>query len=113
MINANEKESLFYIVENEFGKQAGLVSIDAYQEKNAKELSYQFLPEYWGKGLAFQSIQSFIEKAKPPLKLKELYAETQKKNQKSRNLLERIGMEEVIELERFNEIQIVYRKVLE
>ncbi len=112
MISANEAESLFYIVEDELGNQAGLISIDSYHEKNSKELSYQFLPEYWGKGIAFQAIQSFIEKAKVALKITELYAETQKVNQRSRKLLERLGMKKIMELERFDELQVVYKLYL-
>jgi ribosomal-protein-alanine N-acetyltransferase len=97
-----------YLVIEYSNSKCGLVSIDKYHEIEEKELSFQFLPLFWGKGIAYSSIKLILTKAKKEMNIKKIFAETQEKNVRSRNLLKRLGMVEKERLIRFEEKQIVY-----
>jgi len=72
-------------------------------------MKYQFFPDYWGKGLAYNSILLVLDYIKMNTKIKIIYAETQNKNIRSKKLLERLKMIEITKIERFNELQILYK----
>lgn len=86
----------------------GLVSIDTYHDGIHKEVSYQFLPEFWGKGYAKEVVVAMISFAFTELKLQKLIAETQRQNTASCMLLESVGMKCQGVVERFGAQQCVY-----
>ncbi|MDQ0273160.1 GNAT family N-acetyltransferase [Cytobacillus purgationiresistens] len=86
----------------------GLISIGPYHDGINNELSYQFRPECWGKGYAFESIQAVLEYALIDLKFTQIFAETQAANQHSCRLLEKLGMIKHDTIIRFGAKQAVY-----
>ncbi|MGE7090079.1 GNAT family N-acetyltransferase [Lysinibacillus sp. NPDC048646] len=100
--------TFFYITLKETKEFIGLVSIDEYHEAEVYELSYQFLPQYWGKGYAFEVLSEVRDYGIYCLKLAHLVAETQTANIASCCLLEKLGMQKIKELERFGHKQAVY-----
>ncbi|QTM98930.1 GNAT family N-acetyltransferase [Sediminibacillus dalangtanensis] len=87
----------------------GTVSLDLHHDGDATEISYQFLPLFWGKGYATEAVQTVIDYGFATLGLPEIVAETQTENERSRRLLERLGMEESRSVERFGEQQTIHR----
>jgi [ribosomal protein S5]-alanine N-acetyltransferase len=109
ILNASVTEELYRVVIDPITKKsAGLISIGPYHESRERELSYQFLPESWGRGLATESIRDMVELGRIQLHLRKLYAETQQSNERSRRLLERLEFVPVRTLERYGAQQIVY-----
>jgi RimJ/RimL family protein N-acetyltransferase len=106
MLKNNYNNSWFFVVEYADNK-AGLISIDNYHETDAHEISYQFLPQFWGKGIAFSALNQVMQFARS-VGTAELYAETQELNIKSVNLLTKLGMLEKNRIERFGAQQIVF-----
>ncbi len=74
---------------NEF---IGLVSLDTHHDGVNKELSYQFIPEYWGKGYGREVLNHLISYIFEVLKFHKIVAETQAANIASCKLLERLEM---------------------
>jgi ribosomal-protein-alanine N-acetyltransferase len=93
------------ITDNEF---MGLVSLDNYHDGVNTEVSYQFLPHWWGKGIAEEVIRTIINFSFDDLALNKIVAETQTANIKSCRLLERLGMKLERKLHRFNAEQSLY-----
>jgi ribosomal-protein-alanine N-acetyltransferase len=102
----------FSIADKKTDIHVGIISIHTYHDGMHKELSYEVLPEYWGKGIAFAGAILILNYAKKDLELTEIYAETQCANLRSRKLLEKLGMKKKAELIRFNELQAVYSMLL-
>jgi len=98
----------FTIIDIASTEMIGLVSVAQYHEAGQFELSYQLLPAYWGCGIAYRSSTEIFRYA---LKkgIETVVAETQVANQRSRRLLERLGMEESGSLVRFGADQAVYK----
>lgn len=92
------------------GAFVGTISIGKHHDGLDDELSYQLVPEYWGKGFAFEAATAFLEQASKTLKLSSIIAETQAANTASRKLLEKLGMAPAREVVRFGEEQVIYRK---
>lgn len=88
----------------------GSISIGKHHDGRDMELSYQFLPDYWGKGLAFETLTAVLEFVARTLSLKSIIAETQAANTASRKLLEQLEMSLERTLFRFGENQVIYRK---
>jgi ribosomal-protein-alanine N-acetyltransferase len=86
----------------------GIMSITAYHDGQRQELSYQILPAYWGRGIAYRCACKMVEYARDDLQLPQLVAETQRNNLRSRRLLHKLDMEEEQEIVRFGEVQTVY-----
>lgn len=86
----------------------GLVYVCPYHDKDYKELSYEFLPDYWNKGYAAEVIEKVLVICKTSLHLTEIISETQLKNERSRKLLEKLGYVVKDEIIRFGEKQLVY-----
>ncbi len=108
MLEAPFPNTYFYISLKKTGEFIGLVSIDEYHEQEMYELSYQFLPQYWGRGLAFEVLTQVIEEGLKYLNVSSIVAETQTVNHASCRLLEKLGMKKVQVLERFGREQAVY-----
>ena len=90
----------------------GLIIIDRHHDEEHQEISYQFKPEFWGKGLAKECILAVLEYARTVLKLNEIVAETQTRNRNSTRLLEKLGMTPIKSLQRFGQEQTIYYKEL-
>lgn len=86
----------------------GLVSIDTHHDGVSKELSYQFLPNYWGKGYALEVIREILNFISRELTITSIIAETQVANKASCSLLNNLGMKVVSKLYRFNAEQYIF-----
>lgn len=71
----------------------GLVSLAPHHEGVYQEVSYQFLPCWWGKGYASEVVSVILHFALHGLNLSTVVAETQTANKASCQLLERLGMQ--------------------
>ncbi|MDG5471900.1 GNAT family N-acetyltransferase [Jeotgalibacillus sp. ET6] len=86
----------------------GTLSLDPHHDGHDFELSYQFLPEWWGKGFAKETVLFAINYAFTELKLKKIVAETQTANVSSCKLLEKSGMKLEKIVTRFGAEQALY-----
>jgi [ribosomal protein S5]-alanine N-acetyltransferase len=98
---------------NETGEFIGLIFIGRHHDGEEMEVSFQFLPESWGKGLASETVGAIVDYARDNLNLKRIVAETQTANNRSKTLLERLGMRPVRWLTRFGEEQVLYELIFE
>lgn len=89
-------------------KFVGLVSLNPHHDKETIELSYQFLPEWWGAGYAFEVLQELLDYAFFQLNLPKVVAETQSANVASCKLLEKLDMEACKTVIRFGAEQVIY-----
>ena len=69
------------------------------------EISYMFIPEFWGKGFASEAVLASADYGFSTLKIKSIIAITQVANIKSCQLLTKIGMQPNNNFERFNATQ--------
>jgi len=90
----------------------GMIGIGKHHDGQDSEISFQLLPEFWGKSFAEETVSGIIKHAANTMNLPCIIAETQSANMPSRKLLEKIGMEPVRILTRFNEEQVIYHKKL-
>ena len=74
------------------GSFVGIVTLGTHHDGINTEISYQLLPEWWGRGYAAEAVQAVITHALTDLCLPRVIAETQIANTTSCRLLERIGM---------------------
>lgn len=86
----------------------GLLSLDAHYDGVSQEISYQFLPDWWGKGYATEVVEKTINHCFNELKLSKIVAETQTANQSSCRLLEKMGMKKGQIVHRFGTEQVIY-----
>ncbi|MGD7044975.1 GNAT family N-acetyltransferase [Jeotgalibacillus proteolyticus] len=86
----------------------GTLSLNPHHDGHDFELSYQFLPEWWGKGFAKETVLFAINYAFTELELKKIIAETQTANVSSCKLLEKSGMKREKTISRFEAEQAVY-----
>ena len=105
-----ESDSQYFAVTLLDGTFIGFIDISPYHEPKYQELSYLFLPAFWGYGYAFEACQAVLQYCEETLDLKTIVAETQSANTRSRALLERLGFTMVRQLERFGAMQCVYEK---
>ncbi|KZE37211.1 hypothetical protein AV656_11570 [Bhargavaea cecembensis] len=101
-------ESCWMIRKQDDGAFLGTISLDIHHDGEALEISYQLMPEYWGRGFGTETAKEVILHAFRDLRQERLLAETQAANTASRRLLERIGMKEERRVERFGEEQVIY-----
>lgn len=103
------KEDLYWIISlkqtNEF---IGLVSLDTHHDSTSKELSYQFLPQYWGNGYAYEVLGYIIDFIFNDLLLDKIVCEIQAANQSSCKLLTKLGMSVEETVTRFGAKQSIY-----
>lgn len=90
------------------GEFIGTISLDPHHDGEALEISYQLLPEFWGRGYGTETVREVIRHAFRNLGQERLLAETQAANTASRRLLERLGMKEERRVKRFGEKQVIY-----
>jgi ribosomal-protein-alanine N-acetyltransferase len=92
MINCNENSFYFVVRLKDNNEFIGLVSLDKHHDGFSTEVSYQFMPQYWGYGYAEEVIKWIINYAFDELAIKKLVAETQSVNKASCKLLQKVGM---------------------
>ncbi|MEJ8559827.1 GNAT family N-acetyltransferase [Yoonia sp. GPGPB17] len=86
----------------------GLVELGPHRDGKDYEISYQFSPTFWGKGLANEAVQAVISHALGETDLERIIAETQSANSASCRLLRTQGLVEVERVERFGAEQIIF-----
>ena len=77
------------------------------------DLGFAFLPDYWGKGYAFEASSAVMSHAQEALKLKSVLAITDPDNEASIKLLEKLGFQfdRVIKLsEDASEVKLFYHQ---
>ena len=108
--SALESEArIFTISEKSSMKKMGLITFDTYYDGSSLEVSYEFLPEFWGNGYAHESMKQALNNEYKKSDQKMIVAETQSRNLASRKLLERLGFEISSEVTRYGERQAVYQ----
>jgi len=90
------------------GTFIGIITVGDYYNDIDKEISYMFLPEFWGNGYAFESISCVASYCGKLMKLERLIAETQAVNTASCRLLEKLGYVLSEQVTRYGELQNVY-----
>lgn len=108
MLNSRQKSFHWVVREKTTKEMIGLFSLDLHHEGVFQEVSYQFLPCWWGKGYAREIISAILRFASKKLKLSKVVAETQTANKASCRLLERVGMKCERTVIRFGAEQAIY-----
>ncbi len=94
--------------ENSRFARIGIVSLGKHHNNIDTEISYQFLPQWWNKGYAGESVKAIITYGLTVLKLPIIIAETQIDNVASCRLLESVGMTLEQTVERFGAKQGIF-----
>ena len=105
--NISHPHGLFVAVRLDTRQSIGLVLL--HPGHGGTEVSYQFLPSFWNLGFASEAVRSVIDHAFEVEGVGELIAVTQSANERSRRLLERLGMTATEQFEEFGEQQTLYR----
>lgn len=108
MLTSSHESFHWAVREKQTEKMIGLVSLDSHHEGVYQEVSYQFLPCWWGKGYASETVSVIIHFALNELNFSAVLAETQTTNRASCQLLERLGMQIERTLFRFGAEQALY-----
>ena len=87
---------------------AGLITIAPHHDGEDTEISFQLLPNFWGKGYATEACSAVLGHAFTALGMNWIVAETQAVNDQARALLARLGMNQIGEIERFGSQNIIY-----
>jgi RimJ/RimL family protein N-acetyltransferase len=77
------------------------------RDRDELEVGYLFLPEYWGRGLAFEALEALLGWVSESCTDKEIIAVTQTANERSMHLLDRLGFKERERFEEFGAEQAV------
>jgi [ribosomal protein S5]-alanine N-acetyltransferase len=109
MIEPSLNSFYFVVREKHTHNFIGLLSLDTHHDGVSTEVSYQFLPRWWGSGYATEVVNEVINFAFEELNNPVLVAETQTANRASCRLLERLGMQIQETIERFGAEQAIYR----
>jgi len=80
------------LVELKEGTSIGMCGILKRDTLENPDIGFSFLPEFMGKGYAFEIADAVINYAKNSLKLKTIFAITVPTNKRSIQLLEKIGL---------------------
>ncbi|MFJ8659963.1 GNAT family N-acetyltransferase [Streptomyces sp. NPDC093795] len=96
------------VVRAEDGVVLGLVTVEPGARGGETEVSYQFLPEHWGRGYAREAVGAVVAwtlEGTPSV-----VAVTQEGNQRSRRLLEAVGLEYAESFVEWDAHQVLYRR---
>ncbi|MEU7069850.1 GNAT family N-acetyltransferase [Streptomyces narbonensis] len=85
----------------------GLVTVEPGARNGETEVSYQFLPEHWGKGYAREAVAAVVARVLEDAP--SVVALTQEANHRSRRLLEAVGMEHAESFVEWDAHQVLYR----
>ena len=108
MLNPSDNSFYWVIREKQTDTFIGLVSLDPHQDGVYLEISYQLLPNWWGKGYATEVVQTIINYAFNELHLTKILAETQTANKISCMLLKKLGMDLERTIMRYGAEQGIY-----
>jgi len=108
MLYSNEDSNYWVVREKQTDDFIGLVSLAPHHDGLYLEISYQFLPNWWGSGYATEVVQVIINYAINELNLTKVVAETQSVNISSCKLLEKLGMKIERKVIRFGVEQAIY-----
>lgn len=102
-------EAGIWLVSTRVPKQAiGLVELGPHKDGHDIELSYQFHPRVWGRGLAYEAATRVVRHGLTDQGLPRIIAETQAANATSCRLLKRLGFAEQTRLTRFGAEQVIF-----
>jgi len=76
-------------------KIIGFCGVKFEQKLNGTDLGYRLLPEYWGKGLAFEAATAMMDYAQKELALTRILADAVDENVASHKILIRLGFNKV------------------
>ncbi|MET9675803.1 GNAT family N-acetyltransferase [Streptomyces sp. NPDC006482] len=85
----------------------GLVSVEPGARRGETEVSYQFLPEHWGRGYAREAVGAIVARVLEGTP--SVVAVTQEANDRSRRLLEAVGLEYAESFVEWDARQVLYR----
>lgn len=106
---SDRPDSVYYAVRLKVNKALiGIVDISPHHNVRDKEISYQFLPEFWGMGYASEVLRWLLRHCREELQIDAVISETQSANRRSCKLLERVGYVEQDRIMRFGAEQIIY-----
>lgn len=106
---ASDAETKYWVVRlKDNSTSVGIVSLGTHHNNIDTEISYQLLPEWWGKGYATEVVEAVVTYGLEDLGLERVIAETQIANIASCRLLEKIGMGLEQTLERFGAKQGIF-----
>ncbi|WP_235549606.1 GNAT family N-acetyltransferase [Paenibacillus sp. Soil766] len=104
---SNNSDTCFWVVRLKNNQFIGLVSLDKHVDGGI-EVSYEFLPAWWGQGYATEVLSQVIKYAFEELGIVKLLAETQTANLSSCKLLERVGLKLERKVQRFGVEQGIF-----
>ncbi|MET9347682.1 GNAT family N-acetyltransferase [Streptomyces termitum] len=96
------------VVRAEDGAVLGLVTVEAAGRGGETEVSYQFLPEHWGRGYAREAVAAAVARVLETAP--SVVAVTQEANARSRRLLEAVGLEHAESFVEWDAHQVLYRR---
>ena len=88
----------------------GIISVFPHQLSDQLELSYMFLPEFWGRGYAAESLALALDRCRDEWDIHALISETPSRNLRSCHLLEQLGYTLDRQEEKYGETQNIYIK---
>jgi [ribosomal protein S5]-alanine N-acetyltransferase len=98
-----------FVVERRDSQEAiGLVLL--HEGHGGTEISYQFLRGSWSQGFATEAVRCVMSYATNSEAITELIAVTQTANERSRRVLERVGLSAAGQFEEYGEQQTLYRR---
>jgi [ribosomal protein S5]-alanine N-acetyltransferase len=103
-------DSLVWTVFRKPQKQAiGVISITPHKDGHDRELSYQFHPDHWRQGFAFEATSAILAFSRQNFGPTPMIAETQSANLPSCQLLARLGMTERCRVIRYGAEQVIFQ----
>lgn len=105
----NASEPIWSVRQRKEDGFLGLIFLLPHHDADAPELSYLFVPEFWGQGYAYESVLAVREYATETLGFKRLLAETQSANLPSCRLLNKLDFQEINCFMRFGAQQSLYQ----
>ena len=107
-LDVDPTEFVWTVRVRKIASPVGLISVTKHKDGLDFELSYQFSPNVWGQGYAFEAASATLRFVCEERGLRRLIAETQVANIASCRLLEKLGMSEQQRLFRYGAEQVVY-----
>ncbi|PNT92822.1 GNAT family N-acetyltransferase [Clostridium thermosuccinogenes] len=105
----SKNDAIYWVIrQRESSLFIGLISLALHHDGVSTEVSYQLLPEWWGKGYATEVVKEVIRYAFVEFRLAKVIAETQTANLLSCRLLERVCMKLEQKVQRFGAEQAIY-----
>lgn len=82
---------LFIVETKDTNNPIGICGLMKRENLDDADLGYALLPEFWGKGFAFEAVMSVLKSAKDTHKLSRILALSKSSNRPSINLLNKAG----------------------